>query len=163
MNLKNIILSLFLSVFAFTTNAQSISGYSIGSAAGFFNENVSLNYNLGQINIVDNPYFKSVLTDFITEGDTISSSQNNNILLKCFPNPTTDYLNISITSKYDVDDIKISVFDNRGIVQNVNFTQNNSDNYSILKLNVKNFKTGVYFGLIKINNSYMKNFTFIIE
>lgn len=160
---KKINLLLFV-VFALqSVDAQTISAYSISGAAGFFNQNISLDYNIGQIVMIDNNYFFSPFSDARILFDTISAKKIDDaqILINCFPNPTSEIINISITSKYQLENINLSIYNSSGIKQNIIFSVNNRDKYSIIQANVAALKTGIYTGIFQINNIYTKNFSFI--
>ncbi|MBN2662185.1 MAG: hypothetical protein JXR68_00930 [Bacteroidales bacterium] len=161
--LKKIYLLLVV-VFALQSiDAQTISAYSISGAAGYFNQNVSLDYNIGQIVMMDNNYFFSAFIEHSVLSDSISSKKIDDaqILINCFPNPTSNIVNISITSKYQLENINLSIYNSTGIKQKIFFTVNNRDKYSILQADVTDLKTGIYSGTVQINNIYIKNFSFI--
>ncbi len=159
------ILFLVFLVFAVKTGkAQTISNTSISGGSGFISNNIIYNYNIGQLTVADNKFIVPIILNNETDKKTDSiSSQNfdNQTIINSFPNPATNYLNVVITSKYEIETINISIFNIEGKEQKTTSSTNSNSNYSTIKINVSNLKTGSYIAKISINNSYIKHFTFI--
>jgi len=85
---------------------------------------------------------------FLPTSLAISSNEH---LLKCYPNPVTNTLNIEIPS--DKQAVLIQVFDLHG--KQV-FTKHTPIRYSSYALSTQNLKKGVYFITITSKNSILK-------
>lgn len=160
---KIVLISNFILLALFVGNAQTISGYSISSAGGFFDNQGGFQFNLGHIVLADNPYFHEIFNEIIVVNDTISykNNDNDNILINTFPNPVVNNLNISITTKDDISFIDILVFDANGKPQKINYNHIFNDNYLIVQCDVSSLKVGTYIGVVEINRQFTKNFVFI--
>lgn len=145
--------------------AQTISRYSISSASGFYSENLSLDFSVGQIitPIVEN---SQILTSGFQqpENKTIKNEQKNEFInyeLNIFPNPTNSYTNIIITSEFEIEQINVNVYDVCGKEIFLDYNQQNLTNYQKIKINFSNVTEGNYLVLVTINQIITKNFIIV--
>lgn len=145
--------------------AQTISRYSISSASGFYSENLSLDFSVGQIITpsVDN---SQLLTSGFQqpENKTIKNEQKNEFInyeLNIFPNPTNSYTNIIITSEFEIEQINVNVYDVCGKEIFLDYNQQNLTNYQKIKINFSNVIDGNYLVLVTINQMITKNFIIV--
>lgn len=145
--------------------AQTISRYSISSASGFYSENLSLDFSVGQIITpsVDN---SQILTSGFQqpENKTIKNEQKNEFInyeLNIFPNPTNSYTNIIITSEFEIEQINVNVYDVCGKEIFLDYNQQNLTNYQKIKINFSNVTEGNYLVLVTINQMITKNFIIV--
>ncbi|MCD4731898.1 MAG: T9SS type A sorting domain-containing protein [Bacteroidales bacterium] len=126
------------SIPSFITHTQSIKmideniGYIRGSIQSF-------NYNyLGVLLKTENGGFPS-----------INAENEYNYILEAYPNPFTNYLNVELKPDYK----KIEICDLKGLtVYSQKLTQNNNQ---ILKIDLSNLDSGIYFLKIKTNDNYL--------
>lgn len=121
-----------------TSNEGSVS-YSIGQT--FYNTNTGTNGSISEG--VQQPYQISV---------TIGTERKN-INLSAYPNPTTDYLTLEVNN---FENTSFQLFNTSGkILQNKIITKNH------IKIDMRNFITGLYFVRIIQNKQEIKIFKII--
>ncbi len=148
---------LFIPLFVFS---QKISGYSINSGSYIFNSNIQIDYSIGQFSTSFINGKKSLFSNifFSNTPDSLKKNyQNNDFILKLYPNPVKNYANLIITSEFEIKNIDVFVFDMHGHKLQVLSDIYYSDNFIKVKLNTSNLQNSNYIISIKINNSVFKN------
>ncbi len=155
-----IILSLFTWNLAMS---QSISGYSISGAGGSLNSNILYDYNLGSISTSAYTGTYSVTSSVLTTepNKDYNNTEDFNTQITTYPNPAKNFVNIVITSDYDINNIEIAVFDILGRRIDLNYNIAEMGNYTKATFDISSLDLGSYNFSIILNNSILKSVTLI--
>jgi len=158
--MKNIFLTILTIFFLQTVDAQRLTPSVISSGGSVSaTGNIYYSFTVGELftPVSRNQY---VLTQGFEQPASITikkieqqDSLTQNIKLRAFPNPTKSVVNINITSKNEIQNLEILVFDITGKQINLPVEKNNSTNYNNIKLNFQNQQAGQYFIRIYINEN----------
>jgi len=165
MNLKKYIILISFLLLANLIFAQAITPSVISSGGGvkIFNSEIYYSYTIGQLIAPANSNGSLISQGF--QQPVFVNSQNsdnieNEIQYNIFPNPIVDNFNITITSKEEIKDLKLSFYDIMGksIILDYKIEKiGNISNFQKINVNVQNLKTGQYFINIIVNNQYNKS------
>ncbi len=154
-----IIIFLCLNLVSF---GQKISEYTFSSASGAYNSNLRFDYVVGQIitNSNSNAITAGILKNY--KKTEKKSFEKINCKMSFFPNPTRDFVNIIITSKFEIENIDVQIFDILGEKINIQASDiQRVSNYSKIKLNISNLPTGNYQIIVFVNNLPVETNTII--
>lgn len=158
---------IILSLFPIIVFGQTISRYTLSSAGGFFNENTSLDYSVGQIvspTVLNSQLLTSGFQqpEFITDNNQQNDDEESKYEVNVFPNPTSDYVNIIITSEFDIENIDLNVFDITGKQIYTKIDKQKISNFTKFSIDFSTLETGEYLIQYVINNSIIKK-QFVIK
>jgi hypothetical protein len=138
-----------------TPSVVSTGGSNISSP------NLLYSFTIGQIAV---PSFSNgnILTQgfqqpVIIKAEDFKNKEKESLQICVNPNPVKDFINLTITSKEEISDIQLSVYDILGKKYKVDFEIYFSDNFSQISIPVENFKPGQYLISTTINNQYSKS------
>lgn len=160
--MKHSILKVPLVVFAFLLQNGIRAQQSLNTSGGDLSgTNGSVNYSVGQVFYttpvsangsvaqgVQQPYEISVVTGL---------EQASGILLSCsvYPNPTTDFLNLSI-GNYNIKNLYYQLYDgNSKLIEDKKITTENE------RISLVELATGIYFVKVREDNQELKTFKII--
>ena len=162
--LLNIIILLFILL---NTNAQNIGSFVVSTGGNQVNSNnIYYSYTIGEISapFTQNNY---VLTSGFEQPINIKAKQTKKDTLlsdyeiKIYPNPTADIINFNITSRYEIQDININIYNILGEQLFVPTKKLIYENFYSVKIDLSNCQAGYYFVKLQFNNNYSYTYKII--
>lgn len=166
MLIKKIII-LFAIISSFTDVYPQFITPSVISAGGNSSnsENIYYSYTIGQI---ANPSLtgSNILTQGFQQPIIINEKselnfEKNEIQFNYFPNPVKDILNINITSKNEISDIQIEIYNILGKIVIDKKIQNIEGRFMKISIPVEELSSGQYLIYFRINNILSKSFKIV--
>ena len=157
---------LFVLIFLLPTISfsQSIGRFVFSSAAGFYSQNICIDFSVGQTiaGVYEN---NKIFTSGFEQPAELTLSKNirKDIInidfnITIFPNPVSDFVNIYITSKYKIEELKIEIFSVQGKEIPVGSMFYDSENFSKIQVDLSKLNQGNYILKTYINNSFAGSF-----
>ncbi len=159
--MKKTLLIILTIIISQTIDAQTLTPSVISSGGSVANtENIYYSFTIGEL-ITPVSHNQYILTQGFEQPTSISIKKIEqqdtiiqNVELRAYPNPTKNSVTINITSKKEIANLQISVFDITGQQINLPVEKNNSAHYNTIKLNFENQEIGQYFVRIYINEIF---------
>lgn len=146
-------------------NAQNISRYTFSSAGGFYNENITMDYSVGQI-ITPLVNSSQILTSGFQQPNFSKAVETPkeveiNCELSIYPNPTNNFANLILTSEFEINDIDVKVFDITGKEIFPPINKFELSNYTKISIDFSNESIGEYIIHTTINQTVTQQSTII--
>lgn len=148
------------------SNSQSIVAYSISPLSATSTTNYQVNYTIGlNVQQSDNTIlFNSNIFSFFTSIKPKKNNNNdvlNNIIFDCYPNPTTNFANIIITSKNIFSSIDIFVYNSNAQKQQCFWNLSKVENYYKIYIDFQSLNPDLYIVEIIFDQKIKKNLKII--
>ncbi len=151
-------------LFVFNCKHDSMYFYSPWGCSMYYYGYATYSADFDTINLPYTQYIQGIKsgssTDYYKFVRIPTSIDNlyNNSLLNIYPNPCTDNLNCTFPSKYNVNDLKLSVFNTLGELQYCT-TINSLEINKELSINTSKFSPGIYVLVVSDGvSNYIKKF-----
>ncbi len=167
MKLAEKILFIIIFLLPIISFSQSISRFAFSSASGLYSKNICIDFSVGQtvVKVFRN---NKILTSGFEQATDLKSSKkikknivNTDSKISIFPNPTSDFAYIYITSKLKIKELKLRIFSAEGKEIFVRSEPYNYEHFYKIQLDLSKLVHGNYILKIYINNSYTNSFTVV--
>jgi len=158
-------IAIFLMFIKYQAFSQTIVAYNISPLSASVNSNYKIDYTIGlNVQQTDNKiFFNSNIFSFFNKNsqNDYNSDIFNNLIVECFPNPATDYVNIIVSSKLKFSTIKINLYNSNAQKQQCSWNYSKNNNFYKIFIDLQNQNPNTYIIEVIFDNKFQKTIKII--